>query len=213
MSGEMPRRQFLGEDNNMTQDCLYLRRLKKYGNFTKAAESLGVSQPYFSQKIARLEKNYKVPLVDRHTLPVTLTRAGELVLATEQRIYELREDCNKQILDLQAGTRGSVALGASPACMECLLPLALPQLAANLPEITVTVREGNPEALRRLASDGSVDFSLLLATGGTSELDTISVREENILVAVPATAPRFSAIAARPGGKTVSFRELVVSLP
>ena len=192
----------------MKQDCLYLRRLKKHGNFTKAAASLGVSQPYFSQRIARMEKAYRVPLVDRHTVPITLTQAGELVLATEQRVHELREDCSKKILDLQAGLRGDVAIGVTAYSGEFFLPQALPMLQRHCPEISLTVLEGDERSLHRFASEGRVDFSLLLEGKAPPGLETIPVHEEETLLALPAAAPEFAPLLARPRSRAISFSEL-----
>ncbi len=46
------------------------------GSFTKAARSLGISQPYVSQTIADIEKEVGAKLFDRNRSSVTLTSNG-----------------------------------------------------------------------------------------------------------------------------------------
>lgn len=53
-----------------------LLALVEFRSFTRAAESLHVSQPAFSRRIRALEQWAGAELVDRSTFPVTLTEAG-----------------------------------------------------------------------------------------------------------------------------------------
>lgn len=49
-------------------------------NFSRAAEERNVSQPAFSRRIRALEEDVGVKLIDRQTLPLSLTSAGEVFL-------------------------------------------------------------------------------------------------------------------------------------
>lgn len=82
-------------------DLLWLESLLalvEHGSFTRAAESLHVSQPAFSRRIRALEQWAGVQLVDRSTFPVALTPAGtklrpwaaELVTGLDSLRDELR---------------------------------------------------------------------------------------------------------------------------
>lgn len=61
-------------------------------SFSRAAEDRCVSQPAFSRRIRSLEDAVGVSLIDRETLPLTLTRAGELFLAQADLILKTYED-------------------------------------------------------------------------------------------------------------------------
>jgi DNA-binding transcriptional LysR family regulator len=54
-------------------------------NFSRAAEERNVSQPAFSRRIRALEEGVGVSLINRQTLPLSLTPAGEVFL-TQSRV-------------------------------------------------------------------------------------------------------------------------------
>lgn len=70
-------------------------------NFSRAAEDRNVSQPAFSRRIRALEEEVGVKLINRQTLPLSLTPAGEVFLPQARimlRTYqETLERC--QIID------------------------------------------------------------------------------------------------------------------
>jgi LysR family transcriptional regulator, hypochlorite-specific transcription factor HypT len=66
-------------------------------HFSRAADQQNVSQPTFSRRIKLLEEEMGVQLIDRNTLPLSLTSAGESFLNAAERITrmlrETREQC------------------------------------------------------------------------------------------------------------------------
>ncbi len=61
-------------------------------NFSRAAEECNVSQPAFSRRIRMLESEVGVRLIDRQTLPLSLTPAGEVFLAQAQKIRQTYDE-------------------------------------------------------------------------------------------------------------------------
>lgn len=55
-------------------------------NFSRAATARNVSQPAFSRRIRALENEVGVSLINRQTLPLSLTQAGDVFLAQSLRI-------------------------------------------------------------------------------------------------------------------------------
>ncbi|MGH1416072.1 MAG: LysR family transcriptional regulator [Pelagimonas sp.] len=75
-------------------DIIWLRdfeALVAQKNFSRAAEERNVSQPAFSRRIRALEDTVGVKLINRQTLPLSLTPAGEVFLSQARvmlRTYE-----------------------------------------------------------------------------------------------------------------------------
>lgn len=64
------------------------QRVGKVGNFTRAAETLGVGTPLLSKKIARLEQALGVRLFQRSTRRVGLTEEGRALLPVVDSVLE-----------------------------------------------------------------------------------------------------------------------------
>jgi DNA-binding transcriptional LysR family regulator len=58
----------------------YFVAVARAGNFTRAAEQEGVTQPALSQQVQKLEVSLGVQLFERRGRSVRLTRAGERLL-------------------------------------------------------------------------------------------------------------------------------------
>ena len=66
----------------------YFLALAETRSFTRAAESLFVTQPAFSRKIAELEDTMGCKLFLRNTRPIELTPAGETFLKWALRLSQ-----------------------------------------------------------------------------------------------------------------------------
>ena len=62
------------------------RGVAEAGSFTRAADSLGLSQSAISRQISALEEDLRTPLFHRHARGLVLTEQGEILLACAQEI-------------------------------------------------------------------------------------------------------------------------------
>ncbi len=71
------------------EDFIALARTR---HFSRAADEQNVTQPTFSRRIKMLEEEMGVTLIDRNTLPLSLTPAGEIFLKSAAEISGLLKD-------------------------------------------------------------------------------------------------------------------------
>src|SRR5690242_10472192 len=83
------------------------------GGFTRAAEHLRLAQSAVSAQVRSLEAELGVPLFARTTRRVTLTQAGEILLARYDRIQSELAGARSDLTELTAVLRGRVTLGAT----------------------------------------------------------------------------------------------------
>lgn len=69
----------------------YFVAVAEAGNFTRAAEHLGISQPPLSQQIQRLEHELGSPLFHRLTRSVELTPAGKVLYEDAIKILKMSD--------------------------------------------------------------------------------------------------------------------------
>lgn len=75
--------------------------LARVRHFSRAADEQNVTQPTFSRRIKMLEEEMGVLLIDRNTLPLSLTPAGKLFLQASESILRTLRDTKEQCLDME----------------------------------------------------------------------------------------------------------------
>lgn len=75
--------------------------LAKTRHFSRAADEQNVTQPTFSRRIKLLEDEMKVTLIDRNTLPLSLTPAGEIFLQSAELITRQLKEAKIRCADIK----------------------------------------------------------------------------------------------------------------
>jgi DNA-binding transcriptional LysR family regulator len=141
-----------------------LRAVADEGTFGAAALKLGYAQSAISQQIAALERHVGRRLFDRPggSRPVTLTRAGELLLGHAEsimtRLSAARIDLDS-IADEDVGT--TIRIGAYQSVAAAILPLILQALGADPDEeIQFDLTESNDDrVLLEMLERGELDVA------------------------------------------------------
>ncbi|MGZ4462957.1 MAG: LysR family transcriptional regulator, partial [Gaiellaceae bacterium] len=140
-----------------------LRAVAEEGSFGAAALRLGYAQSAISQQIAALERNVGHRLFDRPggSRPVTLTRAGELLVEHAEsimtRFSAARVDL-ESLADEEVG--GPIRVGAYQSVAAAILPLILQELGADPDEVQFDLTESNDDrVLLELLERGELDVA------------------------------------------------------
>lgn len=80
-------------------------------HFGRAADRLHLAQPYLSRTIRALEEDLGAPLFLRTTRRVTLTPAGEALVAPAQAILAMSEEAHASVMAAHQGRSGRVRIG------------------------------------------------------------------------------------------------------
>ncbi|WP_370229587.1 LysR family transcriptional regulator [Marinobacter nauticus] len=92
------------------EDFLALARTR---HFSRAAEQQHVSQPTFSRRIKLLEESMGTTLINRQTLPLSLTPAGEVFQELCERITREVRDTRDRIAALDAEASARISVGST----------------------------------------------------------------------------------------------------
>ena len=130
-------------------------------SFTKAAHSLGVTQPAVSAQIKRLQMLLGSELLDKSAPGVTLTPTGELVVSYARRLLQI----NDQILHL-AGPRPTaqkIRLGIAGDFASPLLAWTLAGFRTRWPDVSFDIRNAPGEVLLHELRLGELDLIVTLS--------------------------------------------------
>ncbi|CAN0197505.1 unnamed protein product, partial [Phaeothamnion confervicola] len=125
-------------------------------SFTKAAQSLGVTQPAVSAQIKRLQGLLGSDLLDKSAPGVTLTSAGHLVVNYARRLLSI----NDQILDL-AGQRQAaqtVRIGATGDFTAGAISRGLSCMHVRRPDLRYSVCSDHLDPLLKGLREGELDL-------------------------------------------------------
>lgn len=131
-------------------------------SFTKAALSLGVTQPAVSAQIKRLQFLLGDEIFDRSTQGISLTPHGETVVSYARRLLSL----NDQIMHLGgAGSRPELVIrvGTPNDYVATKLPETLARFRQRFPEVRLSVRTDQYDSLVRQLRAGDIDLLIGMA--------------------------------------------------
>jgi DNA-binding transcriptional LysR family regulator len=132
-------------------------------SFTKAAQSLGVTQPAVSAQIKRLQVLLDCELFDKSAPGVSLTPAGVLLINYARRMLTI----NDQIVEMAVPRVGSaLRLGVPGDFAALLLPPVLAQFRSRHPNIRFTVRSEHFDIMSRDLRQGELDVMIGLSEHG-----------------------------------------------
>ena len=138
----------------------YFVAVAEAGSFTRAAQALFIAQPPLSSQIRDLEAEVGAPLLVRHVRGVTLTPAGERVLADAREILARAERLKRDGAREAGSAKTTLAIGFIASASDFLLPQVLPVLRRRHPGLTIDVREMlSTEQLAALQT-GDIDAAL-----------------------------------------------------
>ncbi|MFV0384642.1 LysR substrate-binding domain-containing protein [Paracoccus sp. (in: a-proteobacteria)] len=137
----------------------YFLALAEQGHFTRAAETIHVSQPALSMQIRALEDIAGGQLVERTPSGVVLTPRGR-ALAGHARQVMVAVSALEQGLR-QPGQGGRLMLGMIPTVAPYLLPEALPVLRARDIGRDLHLREAQTEVLLDDLAAGRLDAAVV----------------------------------------------------
>ena len=159
------------------------------GSFTRAAESLGVTQPSVSERMRRLEARLPGPAFERLGRGVRLTPTGEALLPMAERALELARETGELVAGLAGLERGRVRGAASTTIAGYVLPDALARLRAARPHVEVEIRVGNTADVALAVERGEVAWGLVEGPVEETRLAVRPFREDALILIVPVGHP------------------------
>jgi LysR family hydrogen peroxide-inducible transcriptional activator len=167
----------------------YFVAVAELGNFTRAAERCGVSQPALSQQIIKLELELKRPLFDRSGRKARLTEAGEQLLGGARTVLSDMDALEQQLSRLTDDGDGSLTVGVIPTVAPYLFPALLRRFAAANPRVGVTLQEDPTARVLEGCSAGDLDLGVMARPVTDDRLHAEDLFRDELLVALPAGHP------------------------
>jgi len=114
-------------------------KVAETNSFSEAARRLGIPVSTVSRRVAELENQLGVRLLDRSTRNLRLTDLGSEVLEHALRSVESVETIQNIISNQRSSVRGTLRLSAPPSISDTLLTPLVTAFQASYPEVRVQI--------------------------------------------------------------------------
>ncbi len=154
-------------------------------SFTKAAESLHMTQPAVTFQVRQLEEYFNTRLFDRTHNRISLTEAGSRVYEYADKIFALYSEMENAVRDLTGEVSGVLMLGASTTIAEYMLPSLLGDFKAKYPEVSIRLQVANSDAIVHMVENNSIDLGVVEAPVSNKNLAVETCRMDRMVLVVP----------------------------
>lgn len=148
-------------------------------SFRGAATKLNTTQPSISQRIAQLEDQLGVRLIERGRRSFSLTEAGRSVLVQAERLLRLRVELLASVTD-RSQLSGTLRLGVAETIVHTWLPRFVEMMSARYERITLEIEVDISPHLRERLLAQQIDLAFLLGPVSAPSILSRPLRSEPI---------------------------------
>jgi DNA-binding transcriptional LysR family regulator len=163
------------------------RAVAHHLNFSRAAETLLLTQPAVTQQIKALEEEVGFPLFDRAGGRISLTPGGIALLPFAEKLKAISDEALAAVASAYGELAGELSLGGSQTIAQYLLPHLIAGFLQRHPNVSMTVRSGNTDEMVGALLSGDVQLALLEGPVVRSDLHIESFMKDRMVLVVPAS--------------------------
>src|SRR6201991_1709384 len=167
------------------KDLRYLVALADERHFGRAAQRSFVSQPTLSAQLKKLEDYLGVQLIERQPKQLSLTEAGEQIVARARRILEASDEVLALARSHRDPLAGKLRLALLPTIGPYLLPRVAREIRKALPRLELRLYEYQTAQMLEKLPAGQIDLGALALPVDLDGLDSRSLYDEPFTVALP----------------------------
>ena len=182
----------------------YFVRVAEMGSFTRAASVLQVAQPALSRQVRSLEVELHQPLFDRNGRGVTLTPAGQRLLAHGRGILQQVERALHDLAEQRGVASGLLSIGLPPSLSRHLSAPLVEAFRQHFPKARLSVVEGLSTYALEWLTQGRIDCAVVYNATPTAAIELQPVLQERLCL-ISARPP---GAGARGADKPVTLAEL-----
>jgi len=171
-------------------------------SFTKAAETLHMTQPAVTFQVRQLEEYFNTRLFDRTHNRISLTDAGSRVYEYADKIFELYTDMENSVREMTGEISGSLTIGASTTIAEYMLPSLLGDFKFKYPDINIHLKVSNSEGIVSMVENNTIDLGVVESPVANKNLVVEACRADQLVAIVPPDHPAA-------GRKVFNYEDLV----
>lgn len=173
-------------------DCRQLQvflAIMQTKSFSKAADSIFLTQPTVSGHIKALEEALGISLFDRTSKKVVPTKAAEILYPFALKIVKINKVAIKEMSMFKGLEKGLLELGGSNIPGQYILPKYISKFKELYKGIKVTLKIGDTNEIIEFVSEGMLELGFVGAVIEHKHIDFIPFSDDEIVFITPTNHP------------------------
>ncbi|MCD8895306.1 LysR family transcriptional regulator [Mammaliicoccus sciuri] len=152
--------------------------------FSRAAESLYLSQSTLSKVVKNLENELNTTLIDRSNQKIELTEAGKVVYQQGIQILLSLDNISNELFDIENLKKGHINIGIPPITGTLYFPKIIQSFNNLYPNIEIIITEGGAHKIKNALLDGSIDIAVSMKLNDDENLDVLPLDTDTLVLYV-----------------------------
>lgn len=166
-------------DFKQIEAFISVARLK---SFSKAANTIFLSQPTISSHIASLERELNVQLFDRTSKVVYLTPAGESFLEYAINLISTRNNAISNLSNFNSKVSGKLNLSASTTPCNSLVPELIKKFSDHYPDVRFNITEQGSGDIIKSILDLTCEIGIVGTTIKNEKIKSYKLMEDDLVL-------------------------------
>ena len=159
------------------------------GSFTRAAAALHITQTALTRRIQRLESFLGVPLFERTTRSVALTRLGADFLPQARRLLAELKGALVEIRETGNALRGDVTVACVPTVGVHYLPDVIREYSARHPRNRIRILDHSSTGVASAVLSREAEFGINMQSAAHPELVSTALATDKLVLVCRADHP------------------------
>lgn len=139
----------------------YFCQLAVLGNFTRAAQAVGIAQPALTVAIQKLEQEVGLKLINRADKNSLLTAEGGVLYKLATQLLSQAKQVELELEELKELERGTIRFGVSSMMGSYYFPKILTKFQQKYPKIKIHLVDQGTAALEKMLLNSELDLALV----------------------------------------------------
>jgi len=158
-------------------------------SFSKAGQTIYLSQPTVSSHIKDLEDHFGCRLIDRLSKEAVPTKAGELLYGYARKMLRLSEETEAALAEFVGKIKGHLSIGGSTIPGGYLLPRIIGAFAKQYPDVTISLMVADTAKIISEIAAGYLELGVVGAKSGEKKISQEILIQDQLGLIVPADHP------------------------
>jgi len=186
-------------------DLRVFEAVARLGGMSRAAAELNTVQSNVTARIRLLEAELGTPLFRRHSRGVTLTEAGQRLLAYAVRTRQLLDEARRAVED-DGRPRGALTIGSLETTAALRLSPVLSAFVTTYPDVDLVIRTGTTGELIEHVLERRLEGAFVCGPVDHPELEADVVFREELVIVTARSVRRLSELLGRGALKIIVLR-------